>query len=238
MPVDYKGDGRSKHIGSEFSSHHGAAFFHSGDTFGKVSPLPSCLVRRPIGRRGKTVFDNMSSVSSLSRAKCKGKARSGRCGLPSENVKQERESTFSDTFFHVSGRFLTSFHRKRTFSCREKFPFLRRKHFFRPQENPEKCCFRRIFLPKTAERTAENAIFPLFGGKRNTKPKCRFARENVPRTYAFSIRKRGKPPSAVPFESGKPVPADIPSFRKGAGIARSLPCPGQRANTRFPRGRN
>jgi hypothetical protein len=31
--VDYKGDGRSNLVSSEFSSHHRCGFYHKGDTF-------------------------------------------------------------------------------------------------------------------------------------------------------------------------------------------------------------
>ncbi len=72
------------------------------------------------------------------------------------------EKAFTNTFFHVPGIRLTSLHQNRGFSCREKFPFLRTKHFFPAlAEIPASAC-RRIFLRKTGGRGRRKPVFRLF----------------------------------------------------------------------------
>ncbi len=143
-----------------------------------------------------------------------------------------------ERFFSIRAVFSHSLGKDALFSAERNFHFCRENTFFLRLLR-----FHRPYVAGFSSRKRRDGLrgtrfFPLPDGETAAVPGCRFARRNALRACVFCFRWRGNPPSGVPFESGNPFPADIPSSGKGAGIAYFPRCPARRANTRFSRGRN
>ncbi len=92
--------------------------------------------------------------------------------------------------------------------------------------------------PESGKSDCGKRAFSSIWRENEHETQVSFCKGNARRACASSVRKRRKMFSAVPFASGNPSPADIPSSGNGAGIAYFPRRPDRHANTRFPRGRN